>query len=160
MTKAPARKKAPRRRKPVREELVTYLIRVTDWDYYYSLRVSDPKSRWDHGAYSELATLGFSGELIRPENSKYRKADVTLSARPSMLEEQPGLGTSSLGTLSVSGDQFSAYVFVPAKRVAEIATVAQSGKVQIVHLVGTRLRYRSGLVRNIALHTSFNEEEW
>ncbi|HEY9554297.1 hypothetical protein [Allosphingosinicella sp.] len=129
-------------------------------DYHYSLRVSDPKSRWDHGAYSALATFSFSDDLIRPENSKYLKVSVTLSARAGMLEEQPGLGTLSLGTLSVGGDEFSAYVFVPAKRLAEIATFAQSGKVQIVHLVGTKLRYRSGLVCNIARHTSLEEEEW
>lgn len=160
MGKTPTQKRAPRRRKPAGEELVTYLVRVMDWDYYYSLRVSDPKSRWDPGAYSELATLSFSGDLIRPENSKYGKASITLSARAGMLGEQPGLGTSSLGTLSVDGGEFFAYVFAPAERFGELVTIAQSGKVQIVHLVGSRIRYRSGLVLNIALHMSFNEDEW
>jgi hypothetical protein len=52
--------------KPARDERVEYAMRPTTWDYYFSFRVSDPKSHWDSGPYSQLATLSLKGDLIRP----------------------------------------------------------------------------------------------
>jgi len=143
LARPPVRKKARRKRQPAREEQIGYIVRVSDWDYYYSFRPSDPKGHWDHGPYSEIATLSFTGELIRPENSKYRTATVTLSGKAGMMEERLTGAALSIGTLSAHENELSAYIFVPAERLAELTTVAQSGRVQIVHITGTRLRYRS-----------------
>jgi len=97
----PTRKTAGRKRKrqPAREEYIGYLVRVSGWDYYYGFRPSDPKSQWDRGPYSEIATLTFAGELIRPENSKYRAVAVTLSGKAGMMEERGTGAAPSIGTL-------------------------------------------------------------
>jgi len=158
--KPPTRKKARRKRQPAREEYIGYLVRVSGWDYHYGFRPSDPRSHWDPGPYSELATLSFTGELIRPENSKYRTATVTLSGKVGMMEERPTGAASSIGSLSAHEDELSAYVFIPTERLAELSVVAQSGRVQIVQITGTKLRYRSALIRNLSLDTHFDEEDW
>ena len=147
----PKAKSRPKRR-TVLDEHVSYLIRVTDWDYYYSLRPGDLKSRWDNDAYNELATVSFSGELLRPEGMEYVRASVTLSAQQGLTGLSVSAAPGSLGTLSARSDELSAYIFVPVERFAELCSVAQSGRVQEISITGTRLRYRSGLVHSLSIN--------
>jgi len=131
----------------------------TDWGCYYGFRVSDPKSRFDYGPYSDLVTAVFSGELAEPADSKYGKAELTLSAREDMAEERWSEPPKSIGSLSAYEDTIFAYVFVPVEHMALLVTLAQSEKVQTVSIGGTRLRYRSGSVHSISLNTEFEEED-
>ena len=158
--KAPAKKRKrrkSRRKKP--DEHVHYGIRVTGWDCYYSFRVSDPKSRFDYGPYSNIATVTFSGELTEPTNTKYANAALTLSAREDMSGERWSEPPKAIGSLSTCEDTISAYVFVPMEHMAMLVSLAQSEKVQSVSIGGTRLRYRSGSVQSISLNTEPEEED-
>jgi hypothetical protein len=134
-------------------------MRATSWDYYFSFHVSDPKSRWDSGPYSRLATLSFKGDLVRPNGIRYKQAEVTLSARAGMMDERRGETFQSIGSLTAGGNSLSAYVFIPAELMPELAAVAQSGRVQIVNFSGTRLRYRSAFLSSVSLTTRDEEEE-
>jgi hypothetical protein len=60
---------------------------------------------------------------------------------------------------TASGDALSAYVFIPAEFMPELATVVQSSRVQIINFSSTRLRYRSALVRGVSLSTRDEAEE-
>lgn len=135
-------------------------MRITGWDYYYSFRPSDPKSRWDPGPYKELATISFGGEIVRPQDSKYKRAKVTFSARVEMMEENRAAPPKTIGSLTANDEELSAYIFIPAERMADLAAVAQSGRAQVVHFGATRLRYRSAMVHTVSLSTEFDEEEW
>jgi len=149
-----------RKRQTAREEYTAYFVRVGGWDYYYGFRPSDPKSQWDHGPYNEIATLTFTGELIRPENSKYRTVAVTFSGKAGMMEERRTDAVPSIDTLTAHEDELSAYIFVPNERFPELTTVAQSGRVQVVQVTGTKLRYRSAQIHNLSIYTQFNDEDW
>ena len=152
-------RKRRRRTRRKRDEPVGYELRVSDWDYYYGFSVSDPKSRFDTGPYRELATLTFKGALVRPEGLPYREATLTLSARAGMMDKRYDQTPHSIGGLSAYGETLNAYVFIPVGRLAELTAVALSGRVQVVNIVGTRLRYRSGSVQSISLNTEIEEEE-
>jgi hypothetical protein len=56
--------------------------------------------------------------------------------------------------------ELSAYIFVPADRFAELVAVSASGRVQMVTVTGTKLRYRSGQATYVGAYTDFSEEEW
>lgn len=155
---ASVRKGKRRTKRSSKEEHVSYLVRVADWNYYYSFAVSDPKSRWDPGPYNELTTVDFSGEIIRPEKCRYKRATVALSGRAGMLEETRA--PISIGSLTANEDELSAYVFVPAQRAADLATAGASGRVQIVQFTATKLRYRSAQIINASVNTRFDEEQW
>ena len=158
--KAPVRKRRTgRKRKAVREEYISYLISVSGWDYYYAFRPGDPKSRWDQGAYDELATLSFTGKLARPEGTKYDTGQVTFSGRRGLMKEPIERAPASIGSLSASGAELSAYIFIPTERLAELAAVAQSDRIQTIHITGTKLRYRSGLIHHVSVSTQPDEED-
>lgn len=157
--KAAPPKRRKRRKRKTREEPVHYMVRVTDWDCHYGFRVSDPKSQFDSGPYSDLATLTFTGELIEPDNTKYSKAELTISARNDMGGEKWREPPTAIGSLSAYEDTLTAYVFVPIEHMAMLVSLANSGKVQTASMVGTRLRYRSGTVQNISLDTSPEDED-
>jgi hypothetical protein len=55
------------------QEYVSHVIRVSEWDFYYSRRATDPKSSWEPFPDSELANLTFVGEVVRPERCKYKQ---------------------------------------------------------------------------------------
>jgi hypothetical protein len=134
-------------------------IRVADWEYYYSLRGGDPKSTFDRGAFEELATLNFSGLLIEPTLPNTTRGLMTFSSRAGMLHEPGGETRVTGGLISRSGDELSGYVFTPQERFAELAAVAQTGRVQIIRIVGTKLRYGSALIHNVAMGTELEEDE-
>ena len=83
----PKRRKRKRTSKN-RDEHVWYEIRVTGWDGYYGFRVSDPKSRYDPGPYSEIATVTITGHLLRPENMNYKTMSLTLSGHERIKDER------------------------------------------------------------------------
>lgn len=157
--KIPAPKRRKRRKRKPRDEPVHYLIRVTDWDCYYSFRVSDPKSRFDTGPYSDLATITFKGGLVEPKDAKYSRAELTLSARADMAGERWTEPPKSIGSLSAYDDTLTGYIFVPAEHMAMLVSLANSGKVQTASIIGSRLRYRSGSIQNISLDTSPEEDD-
>jgi len=154
------RKKIKRRKRSTREEFVSYLLRVTGWDCHYSFSVGDPKHRWGTGPYNQLTTLSLSGDLIRPDGCAYKRATLTFSARADMDKDDRQGPVNAIGSLSASEDELSPYIFIPKERVAELATIAASGRIQIVQFTATKLRYRSALIRNVSLYTRFDEEEW
>jgi hypothetical protein len=53
-----------------------------------------------------------------------------------------------------------AYVFVPAERMAELLTLAVTGRLQAVAFVGTKLKWRKASIINLQLMTEFNEEDY
>jgi hypothetical protein len=75
-----------------------------------------------------------------------------------MMDERRGEVYRSIGSLTASGDALSAYIFVPAEFMSELASVSQSGRVQAIDFSGTRLRYRSASLQSVSL-TTRNEEE-
>ena len=152
---APRRRK---RRKPKKDEHVGYLVRVVDWDCYYSFRSIDPRSRWETGPYSELATLTFRGSLAEPEDTKYADVTVTFSARRGMSEERAPDVRTAIGSIDGNGTELSAYMSVPHDHMASLLTMANSGRVKILHLGGTKLRYRRGLIFDVSLSTK--EDDW
>lgn len=159
MTQALPRKKR-KRRKSNREEYVSYLVRLTGWNYHYSFSLNDPKRRWGPGPYNEHSGVIFEGDVIRPEGCKYERAIITLSARAGLLQEKMAEHPTCVGSLTAVGTELSAYVFVPAERLAELTSVAASGRVQIAQFTATKVRFRSALVRNVSLDTNFNPEDW
>lgn len=154
-----ASKRRRKRSRKKHDEHVHYAISVTDWNSYYSFRVSNPKSRFDSGPYSEIATLTFTGELIRPEGLKYKNAALTLCAQAEIMQERWDRPPLSIGSLNAHEDTLEAYIFIPAERMAALVALAQSGRVQIASIGGTRLRYRSGLVHSISLNTESDDDE-
>lgn len=159
---ASSRKPKKRRKRSRRaiKEYTNYLVRLSRWDYFYSFRASDPKNRWERGPYSSLTTLRLTGDLIRPENSKYGQIEVTLSARAGMMDEARSDQQLSVGSLRAEDEQLSAYIFVPEERFAELMIAAQSGRLEVVHFVSTKLRYRSATILNVTLNTDFDEADW
>lgn len=155
---APAKKRKGHARKP-KDELVHYVVQVTNWDCHYGFRISDPKNQFDDGPYSDLATLTFSGDLMEPANSKYSRAELTLSARNRMGEEKWREPPTAIGSLGAYDETLTAYVFVPIEHMAMLVSLAASAKVQRVSILGTKLHYRSGSVRNIYIDTEPEGED-
>lgn len=151
--------KRRRRRQKGSDELVSYEIQVADWDFYYNFRVSDPKSRFDRGPFSELSTLTLNGNMVAPGNIKYELGKLTLSARSGMMTERYTENPQNIGTLSVEGGVLTAYVFVPAERLAELTALVSSGKIKIACISGSKLRYRSGFARSISIRTNVEDED-
>lgn len=144
----------------MREEFTGYLVRVKDWHYHYSFRATDPKSRWDPGPYHELSHVALKGDIVLPEKTTFTRATVTFSGRSGLMAQSDTEKDRSIGSVTASADELMAYVFVPMERIAELAIVAQSGRVQIVHFTATRLRYRIGLVVSVSIDTRFDDAEW
>jgi len=154
----PPKKRKRRTRKP-KDEPVHYVVQVSDWDCHYGFQISDPKSQFDDGPFSNIATLTFSGDLMEPDNSKYSRAELTLSARNGMGEEKWREPPTAIGSLGAYENTLTAYVFVPIEHMAMLVSLAASGKVQRVWMLGSKLRYRSGRVQNISIDTEPEEED-
>lgn len=147
-----------RKQKYKRNEPVQYVLTVTGWDYYYSFSIGHKKI--DDGPYSELSLLKFRGDFIRPENGPFKHAVVTLRGLAGMLELKGPKPAKLVGLLSSHEDVLEAHMFIPAERLAELAAIANSGRVKVIAFTGTELKYHQGLVKRMSLNTEFNEEDF
>ncbi|MCL6729194.1 hypothetical protein [Sphingomonas hankyongi] len=153
-------RKKRKRTSSKRQEFVQYLIRVSSWEYDYALRAGNPKSSLDQSAYEELATLTFSGELLQPKVPKFDRVEVTCSGRAGMLDQTLGDSQLTIGSAWARDGQLFGYIFAPQERLAELATVAGTGQVQVVCFTGTKLRYRTAEIYSISISTRVDEEEF
>lgn len=151
------RKKAKKR---TREEYVSHVIRVREWEFYYSRRAADPKSKWERGPISEFATLSFIGEVVRPKNSKYTSGKLTLSGRADFVDQEAASSLVPIGSATARGEEIEGYVFIPEQRLRLLLTAAQSGRVEVAEFRGPKLRYGGGMIHSVSLDTHFDEEEW
>jgi hypothetical protein len=152
-------RRTKKRRQP--EEYVSHVIRVRTWDLYFWRHATDPKSKWETGEFSEITTLAFSGEVIRPEKSKFKTGKVTFSSRadrPPPLERSPK--SVPIGSATARDEEIEAYIFIPDERLRLLLLAAQSNCVQVAHFAGAKLRYGRGTVLSVSLSTDFNEEDW
>jgi len=137
-------------------ELITYVVTVARWDRWWSFGIGDKK--WDAGPYKHYGTLTLRGAVHRPAGFRYPRAEIVLSSRDNMLDDRGE--PKNIGMLSAHEDILQAYVFVPASDMSELALLAMSVKLQLVHMIGSPLRYRSGDVRSVALHTEYDPADW
>jgi len=147
-------------RKRSRVEYVTHVIRVKAWDFYYSRHATDPKSKWERGPISDFATLSLVGEVVRPENCKYKDGKLTFSGRADYLDPQPGPSLVPIGSATARSEEIEGYVFVPEERLRLLLTAAQSGRIEVAHFTGPKLRYGSSVIHSVSLDTRFEEDEW
>lgn len=155
-----AKKGRRKARKRPRQEYVTHVIRVKAWDFYRSIHATDPKSKWERGPISELATLSLWGEIVRPEKCKYKEGKLTFSGRADYLEPRPGPSLVAIGSATARGEEIEGYVFVPEERLRLLLTAAQSGPIEVAQFTGPKLRYGSSVLHSVSLDTHFDEDEW
>lgn len=145
-------KKPPR----ARQEFVHYLARISSWDYHYGFRVGDPK--YDSKAVDEIALLKFSANILFPDGGKHKTLEVTLSAKSGLLDPKND-HFKSIGMIDARGDLLHAYIWVPDIRMAELSSVASSGRWSVMSLIATSIRYRKASVINFSLDTDLREIE-
>lgn len=152
----------PRRtsKKRVREEYVSHVIRVRSWEFYYSRRAADPKSKWERGPISEFATLSFIGEVVRPEKCKYKEGKLTFSGRADFVNQEPAPSLVPIGSATARGEEIEGYLFIPEERLRLLLTAAQSGRVEVAEFRGPKLRYGGSVIHSVSVHTQFDEDEW
>lgn len=147
--------------KSKREEYVSHVIIVRRWEFYFSRYATDPRSKWETGEIGELVTLTFAGDVIRPEKCKYTTGKLTFSGRPDRPEDrQRGSKPIPIGSATARGEKMEAYVFVPEARLRLLLSAAQSGRVEVAHFAGLKLRYGTGAVLSVSLSTHFDEDDW
>lgn len=151
--------KARLKRKP--EEYASHVIRVRSWEFYFSRHATDPRSKWETGLIGDLATLTFAGEVVRPDRSKFNTGKLTFSGRPDPPEPvERGRKPVPIGSANARGDEIEAYVFIPNERLRMLLTAAQSGRIEVAHFAGLKLRYGTGAILSVSLSTHFDEDEW
>ena len=159
--KSPAsRKTRTKARKRAREEYVSHVIRVREWELYYSRRATDPKSKWERGPVDDFATLTLVGEIVRPEKCKYRAGKLTFCGRTDLPDPEPATTRRPIGSAMARGEEVEGYLFVPEERLRLLLTAAQSGRIEFAHFTGPKLRYGGGMIHSVSLGTHFDEDEW
>jgi hypothetical protein len=134
---------------------------VRSWEFYFSRHSADRKSKWEGWPIGELATLTFTGEVVRPDKCKFTTGKLTFSARPDRAENtERGTKPVPIGSASARGEEIEAYVFIPEERLRLLLIAAQSGRVEVAHFAGVKLRYGTGAVLSVSLGTRFEEDEW
>lgn len=152
-------RKTKKRRKRPQEEYVHYVATVSSWEHMYGFGVG-MCNRYEHEPYSEYGSLTITGEVVRPENFKCPKAEFVFYTKRGMFDEKWDTPPKSIGTLSSHEDLLRICVFVPQERMAEMATIAASDRLQAIAFTGTKMKWRKGVVINIELMTDFIEEDW
>lgn len=140
-------------------DYVIYDLQIDGWDYNHNFG-TQPSKDWLHeGPYRGSSTLTFYGAWVSPDVFRYPRGSTTLSSKKGMRSEPINPMPESIGFLSAGNGLMHGHLFLPVERFAELVTVASSGHLQVISLLGTPLRYRKGLVRSISLNTEIETDE-
>jgi hypothetical protein len=108
----------------------------------------------------EFGEVAFLGQIAMPERFRYPNARVMLSGRRELPTDGRSEPPPSIGFMSVSGQQeLQIYATVPMDMLSTLASVAASGRVRIVTVTGTRMRYRKASVHSVSVHTEDDDED-
>lgn len=111
-------------------------------------------------AIQRYRNLTLAGEIVRPENSKFRTGKLTFNGGGDVKVKQPEHRLTAIGSATTNGDEIEGYVWVSEERLSLLLTSAQSGELQFAHFSGPKLHYGRAIVNSVSVGTHFDEDEW
>ncbi len=144
-------------RRAAHKEYEHYTIAVETWEYYYSFGAVE-SSRYQDAGYNRTESISFQGKVLYPEAFKYPRASLTIYAAPELNEENSNRFSLVLGTMDARVDTLHGSVFIPACDMPQLASIAASGRVKILTLNGSPLKWRHGSIRQVSVSTEIEDE--
>ena len=142
------------------EEHVSHVLRVKSWEFYFSRRANDPRSKWEVGLFSDIANLTLVGDVVRPAKSKFLTGTLTFNGGGDVKVKQPEHRLTAIGSATAHGDKIEGYIWVSEERLRLLLTAAQSGQLQVAHFAGPKLRYGGAILNSVSISTHFDEDDW
>jgi len=149
-------KKLGRRRGRPRDEYVHHIVAVGGWEHYYGFSAR-PRTRHEDAGFYRTETITFSGRSYLPEEFQFQNVEITLSADDDFKATAHEGFRPVIGTMNAADETLYAHVFIPGDHMPQLVAVAASGRVRVVSFIGTPLKRRSGLIRNVSVSISAEE---
>lgn len=138
-----------------------YKIEVDDWeaDYFFGLA---PKGIIE-GVYWEGCSLIITGKLISPVLDIVSKTKVNISIDPQVddyWKAEPTIKSAqAIGWMEILRDNTLLFnCSVPSHSFPYLAYSVQEKKIKYISITGTKLRYKRGTIRHIALSLQLEDE--
>src|SRR5579864_7234681 len=119
------------------QEFAQYVVRITSWESWWSFHTNFGRHR-EVDAYGHSCTITLRGDVFRPENFSYPHAKITFSGKPGLLAEKGD--PTSIGMITARDTLLDGFAFVPSETMVELIALAASGRVQLMHILGTTLQ--------------------
>jgi hypothetical protein len=153
-----------KRKKPSRNELEIYSIKILDWELSYSFSVNFNKEIID-GKFWEPLHLRLMGRFVHPEKLVNSTIEVTLIGDRSLVsvienpEKYRHYEPSAVGTLKVRGKQREFFGSIPFDVLNNMSFLLQVGKIKFLVLDGQPLYRGSAPMRSISFQKDFTAED-
>lgn len=151
-----SRTTARRRRRQSPDEVAGYVIVIDRWSAYWGHHLSLGRRR-ERGPTGTNETLEFRGRVFRPDGFRYPDAEVGFQRMDEPVVEDPPV---SIGLLTLGTGKLRATVFLEPDPLRDLAILASSNRIAVIHLAASALRYRKALITGVEVFTEFVPEDW
>ena len=139
-------------RKLHQEEHIRHEVKVTSWDYMYSLGTPFGRKPRQPDSYEELHFLSFEGELKIPPETGITNISITLSGCKGLLDEERPQPPESIGMVSLKDDVYHLFISIPSERMSELVSIMATGKAKEVEFECPALKRYIRQVRAFSLY--------
>jgi hypothetical protein len=140
--------------KPGKE--INYVVRITRWDWRYSLGISH---RPDDDPISEYRHLTLFGELLAPKLPKVHEVEIILIPDRDMEKVSRGADRpSEVGRMRTHRGILELIQGIPADILPSILVALSSRHFRYAHLIGFPLRYRQATITNFSLGATLDDD--
>lgn len=155
---AKAKGKRKGARKP-KDEVVYYVVEITDWEWSLSFGVGWRKDI-DREPYSDYRHLHVKGRLVRPTKLKVNEVELIFMPEAAMnWAERAKHEPHSVGPLQIYRGKFQPLLRMPGDAVASVLQMLIAEKFKYVVLHGDKPRYGHGSIRSYRFEMKMDEDD-
>jgi len=142
---------------------VSYVIKITGWDWCYGLGHNDWRD--DNDSYIEYRHLYINGLFVHPRKlaEENIKVQLTVMSDPKVdqvrrsQDEDPS--PLYVGSLERRKERFEGFITLPGEMLSPILTTLVAEKLKFVNMSGEKLRRHKTLIRFYQISATFDEED-
>jgi hypothetical protein len=144
-TRSGASKKS-RKRLRLRQESVSFVVRIEDWSWSLSFGISAPSDTADE--FEDFRHLEVHGNLIRPPGMMVERVELSFLPKISLNESirRPSKQTT-IGLLQLRAKRLNGIISMPADALGPVLNTLAAGRLRHVIINADKIRHQQALVR-------------
>jgi hypothetical protein len=155
----PRSRKAKKPKRRPSDEVVRYVVDISDWDWGFSFGIGNPKYSPD--PYEDFRHLQIRGTLVRPRAINADTVELTFIPHSKLNEgrKQSFEVSGWIGFLQLYHKRLTGIISMPSDVLSPILQMLIASRFQYVDLSGPKLRHGKANLRSYRFEMSIDEDD-
>jgi len=152
----PKRPDSRKQRLPA-NEVVRYVLEISDWDWNFSFGVNS--SKHDADPYWDFRHLQISGLLVRPRKLGAESAELSFLPNSKLNEKHRQSDPSMVGFFQLHKKRLTGIISMPSDVLGPVLQMLVGSRFRYIELSGDKLRYGKANLRSYRFETIISDND-